>query len=136
MQSRKVNLFFIVLVWSLILLFFFVFLTPSNDLQDFIGQIPYGEKISHALAFGYLMFQFSLMSPGELNRKKIFFLLLTMGVGLEFLQEFTPNRGFESDDVLANILGLILGYFLSVLVCFLMTKNKVTSPPRSVSEGK
>ena len=136
MRFRKVNLFFNVLVWSLIILFFFVFLTPSVDLQDFIGQFPYGEKISHALAFGYLMLQISLMFPGELNRKKIFFLLLAMGMGLEFLQEFLPNRGFEYDDVLANIVGLILGYFLSVLICFLLKKNKVPSSQRSVGENK
>jgi VanZ family protein len=67
------------------------------------------------------MVQSSLTFPGRVSQNIIIVVLLTMGIGVELIQEVVPNRGFEMRDIVANVSGLLLGY----LICFGITATGV-----------
>ena len=72
------------------------------------------DKWSHFLAYGSLMFWF-----GMLYRQRVshFFLAPTfvvMGISLEYLQGMTGYRNFDLADMLANTVGVALGWLLAL----------------------
>ena len=98
-----------------------VSLSPSEELQEFISSFPYGEELAHALCYAYLMVQSSLTFPGRVSQKVIMVVLLTLGIGIEVIQEVVPNRGFEMGDIAANVSGLLLGY----LICLMLPATRI-----------
>ena len=45
----------------------------------------------------------------------IFILLIVLGIGIEAVQYYIPNRGASLHDLLANILGILFGFLLRFL---------------------
>ena len=68
----------------------------------------FGDKINHIVAFFvlYIVGYISLLSGYRL----LIFLFL-YGITIEIIQFFTPYRTFSLFDVLANTIGLMLGFF-------------------------
>ena len=83
-------------------------LTPSPPQVEFRES----DKVGHMLAYGLLMFWFA-----ELYTRRMFFALgfIAMGVGLEFVQGMLGYRTFDVFDMLANTLGVLLGWLAAVL---------------------
>lgn len=71
------------------------------------------DKLSHLLAYGGLMLWFCQLYAGKAQRWVLAFALVTLGVGLEFLQSLTPDRLYEVLDMLANTSGVLLGWLLA-----------------------
>lgn len=73
--------------------------------------VQYSDKVGHVIAYTVLMGWFVQL----FQSRKILLLhavfLIAMGVGLEFLQGYS-GRHFEYADMLANCMGVVLGFVL------------------------
>ena len=71
------------------------------------------DKLEHALAYAMLMLWFCQAYIEIGARIRLFFLLVAMGVAIEFLQRMTGYRTFEYADMLADLTGVLLGWGLA-----------------------
>ena len=75
-----------------------------------IGQIPYGDKIMHALLYGVMAM---LLNYG-LKYKKVYkhqlgaLLVLTFAILEECTQYYIPSRTFDLYDICADVVGVVL----------------------------
>ncbi|MGQ0658399.1 MAG: VanZ family protein [Chromatiales bacterium] len=71
-----------------------------------------GDKVGHLLAYGTLMLWFV-----QLHRRpqwlRIALLCMGLGVALECAQEFVGDRTFSYADMLANAIGIAVGWMLA-----------------------
>ncbi len=86
----------------------FLSLSPPPDIP--LEDIPWIDKVSHFLAYGFLMLWFA-----QLYVRTVFWVLATlffvMGVSLEVAQSLTDDRFFEVADMVANGVGVGFGWF-------------------------
>lgn len=68
------------------------------------------DKLEHALAYGLLMLWFCQIFQQKMARLVTAGLLIFLGVTLEILQSFTGYRFFEFADMVANTIGVLLGW--------------------------
>lgn len=94
--------------WFGVALLIYLWLTPSPP------EIPVeqGDKIGHVAAFAVLMLWWAQLYFAR-SRWLIAAGLLALGVGLEFVQERTGYRNFEYADMLADLVGIIAGFWLA-----------------------
>jgi VanZ family protein len=71
------------------------------------------DKLEHLLAYAGLMLWFCQVYPEYRTRMRLFVALTVMGVGIEFLQGLGGYRYFEYVDMLANTLGVVVGWGLA-----------------------
>jgi len=80
-------------------------------------QIPYefsgADKLGHFLAYLWLgilpFFGFSRLGPAFAGA----LLMILLGIGLEFAQDYVPGRNFSVADMAADCAGVISGIFLA-----------------------
>ena len=86
-------------------------------LNNPVVQLPH-DKANHILAFCVLAFlsdQYLMGSFATLKKRWISFAcVLAYGVLLEIFQSFIPNRDGSLWDILADVMGLFIGYTLSI----------------------
>jgi glycopeptide antibiotics resistance protein len=95
-------------------------LTPGDSLPK-APLIPNLDKVVHLGLFAVLTFLWSRVVNPDPNKKikksKFFTNYLVFGiifaVFIEYLQHYVPNRSFDLDDIVANVIGGILG-----IICF------------------
>ena len=86
-------------------------LVPSGGV---ITGFEHADKFVHAFSYFILMVWFSgLYAKGE--GKKIAFVLIFLGILLEFIQARLPYRFFDPFDLIANTVGIFFGLFLSAI---------------------
>jgi VanZ family protein len=90
-----------------------VYLSLTSDPVDLDTGLPYQDKLFHMLAYFTVTAWFVQIfhARRHLNRWAIAFLCL--GLSMEFVQSFEPTRTAEFADMLANTIGVTLGYALS-----------------------
>lgn len=71
------------------------------------------DKLSHFLAYGWLMLWFCQLYSGAARRGGWALAFVALGVGLEFVQSLTPDRAYEVLDMAANAGGVLLGWLLA-----------------------
>jgi VanZ family protein len=81
-------------------------LTPSPPTVDFAES----DKVGHFVAYGALMFWFSTLYLKRASRIAYAAGFIAMGIGLEFIQGWLGYRTYEVFDMLANTLGVLLGW--------------------------
>jgi VanZ family protein len=92
-------------------------LTPGNNLPK-VPLFPFADKLVHFGVFAVLTFLWSRVGTigeqGSLNRKKLLTNLLVFTIIfpilVEYLQMYVPNRSFEIEDIIANLVGGIIGF--------------------------
>ena len=91
-----------------------IYLSLTSSPVQIDADLPYQDKIFHALAYFVLTFWFMQIYHVRhyVIRWIIFFLCL--GLMLEYLQGFDPQRYSEVGDMVANVLGIILAAGLSM----------------------
>lgn len=104
-------------LWLLIgylLIALVIFLSLTSSPVEIDTDLPYQDKLFHALAYFTLTFWFMQIYhfKHHVLRWVIFFLCL--GLLLEYLQGFNPRRYSEVADIMANTLGVMLGVGLSM----------------------
>ena len=76
-----------------------------------------GDKFAHVLAYAALTYWFMQVYVRSASRLAIGAALVVLGVTLEFLQGYTGYRHFDYADMVANTIGVVVGW--------------VASPPRT-----
>jgi VanZ family protein len=87
-------------------------LTPSPPKVDF----EQSDKVGHFLAYGGLMFWFSQLYFERKVRLAYAAGFAAMGVALEFIQGWTGYRSFELYDMLADGVGVALGWAAALIL--------------------
>jgi VanZ family protein len=77
-----------------------------------ITEIPFGDKVAHAAVYLVLMVWFGGIIPVR-HYHYLFAVLLIYGAVIEVLQYFVPYRTMEPADLLADGIGLLLGWMLA-----------------------
>lgn len=85
-------------------------LTPSPPTVDFAES----DKVGHFIAYGVLMFWFSMLYFKRASRAAYAAGFIAMGVGLEFVQGWLGYRTYEVFDMVANTIGVLLGLALAL----------------------
>jgi VanZ family protein len=102
----------IALGWAWVAAIVWLSLTPSPPKVDF----EQSDKLGHFLAYGSLMLWFCLLYAEPKARIGYAFGFIAMGVGLEFIQGMLGYRTYEVFDMLANAIGVLLGWAAAMLV--------------------
>ena len=76
-------------------------------------DIDHGDKLGHLLAYGLLMSWFCFLYRNRYTRLAYGLGWIAMGVALEFAQRATGTRSLEVADMVANSLGVLLGWGIS-----------------------
>ncbi len=96
--------------WIWVAVVFYLSLTPHPPKPLSFHE---ADKVEHALVYAALMLWFCQGYVESRPRVRLFLLLVTMGVGIEFLQRMTGYRTFEYADMLADLIGVVLGWSLA-----------------------
>ena len=73
---------------------------------------PFGTTINHFICYGCIsLMGFSIYSKNE-NFKKLVYGLFFLSITLEIFHFIIPNRSFQLEDLLANIFGVMVAYFV------------------------
>ena len=73
---------------------------------------PFGTVINHFISYIYIsLFGFLLYAKSK-NFQKLFYGLIFLSIILEVLQSVIPIRTFQLGDLIANLLGVLVAYFL------------------------
>ena len=120
------------IIWLLVI---FILLTlPQRDFDGVDMQIPFQDKFVHMGLFGGLVFFFGLAYrkiPFAFSKTKLVFMVLiatSYGIIMEFVQKYcSRSRSFSYDDMLADAIGAIFGYFL---IKFIILKSNNSGKKR------
>ena len=86
--------------------------------QPDLIQNPFGTTINHFLYYLYVsLLGFYVYLKTE-NFKKLVYGLFFLSMILELLHYIIPNRSFQLGDLIGNILGVIVAYFIIKIYLF------------------
>ena len=123
MNKILINFFYIsvlvliiISIWPASLLGY-LFYDNWSQQPDLISN-PFGTTINHFLYYIYVsLLGFFIYLKTE-NFKKLVFWLFFLSVMLELLHYVIPNRSFQLGDLIGNILGVIVAYFIIKIYLF------------------
>ena len=106
-------------LWSIIgygLIGFVVYLslTPHPPIEM---AFSFGDKIGHFAAYAVMMGWFACLYDGLSTRLAHTAGLLALGIGLEFVQSTTGYRSFDVGDMVADAIGVALGWLAILPFC-------------------
>ena len=80
--------------------------------QPDVIKNPFGTSINHFIYYAYVSFLgFFLYLKNQIFQKLVYGLLL-LSVILEVLHFIIPNRSFQLGDLIGNILGVLVAFFV------------------------
>ena len=91
-----------------------VYLSLTSNPVDMGLSFPYEDKAYHAFAYFILMAWFAQIYHDKFQRNMIALIFVFMGVLLEYIQSFDPNRTAEFGDMIANATGVAIGFYLAL----------------------
>ena len=98
--------------WAMVTAIVWLSLTPSPPKVDF----EHSDKVGHFLAYGSVMFWFAQLYSERKARLGYAAGFVAMGVALEFIQGWTGYRDFELYDMLADGVGVALGWAAALIL--------------------
>ena len=90
--------------------------------QPHLIDNPFGTTVNHFIYYTYVSLLGFFLYFKNVNFKKIVSSLFFLSIILELLHLVVPNRSFEAGDLIGNILGVTVAYF--VLKIYLLI-NKI-----------
>lgn len=96
--------------WILVALVIYFSLTPS---PPEVIEFAFADKLEHLFAYGVLMGWFGQLYPSLKLQLAWALVFCLLGVGMEFAQGWSGHRFFDTADMAANSLGVLLGWWLS-----------------------
>ena len=75
--------------------------------------IPHGDKLTHLASYATLMFWWAQLFTAPRQRVALAIALILLGLSIEVLQGFTPDRQSDVLDALANTTGILLGWLIA-----------------------
>tara|TARA_B100000029_G_C17592688_1_gene963076 strand:+ start:2516 stop:2899 length:384 start_codon:yes stop_codon:yes gene_type:complete len=83
---------------------------------------PFGTTINHFIYYTYVsLLGFFIYAKTE-NFKRLVYALFFLAIILEFFHFVIPNRSFQVEDLVGNISGVIVAYFVVKVYLFLNKK--------------
>ena len=73
---------------------------------------PFGTTVNHFLAYIYVSLLGLFIYIKSKNFNKILYSLVSLSIILELLHYIIPNRSFQLGDLIGNILGVTVAYFI------------------------
>lgn len=95
--------------WFVLFLLVYLTLTPSPPKPISFTNI---DKFYHFSAFAGLTFFFTA-AYRKINKLTIIMISVLLGVLIEIIQNYVPNRGFSFADMLADTIGVLCGYWIA-----------------------
>ena len=89
--------------------------------QPYLLKNPFGTTINHFFSYASVSLLGLILYSRSKYFQKLFYAMLVLSTTLEVLQAVVPNRAFELDDLMANILGVLFAY--SVVKIYLFFKK-------------
>ena len=86
--------------------------------QPDLIQNPFGTTINHFLYYLYVSLLGFYVYLKTKNFKKLVYGLFFLSMILELLHYIIPNRSFQLGDLIGNILGVIVAYFIIKIYLF------------------
>jgi len=112
----SVLLLIIISLWPGSLLGFLLY--GNWQLQPNVIENPYGTTINHFISYFYVsLLGFFIYLKNE-NFKKLVYGLFLLSIILELFHLIIPNRSFQLQDLLANIIGVTVAYFVIKIYLF------------------
>ena len=108
----KFRFFWLTIGYALVATVVFLSLTSAPVVLEM--DIPYQDNFFHAIAYFTLMAWFAQIYHDRFQRNMIAVVFVFMGMALEYLQGFDPNRYFEVADMVANSIGVALGFAVAL----------------------
>ena len=103
---------FLAIGWAMIGVILWLSLTPQPPQVDF----EHSDKVGHFLAYGGLMYWFCQIYRTSRARLACAAAFIAMGIAIEFVQGWTGYRSFEVYDMVADALGVLLGWAVALLL--------------------
>lgn len=95
-------------------------LLPTSGTQGFTGQ----DKLLHCITFAVLFLMACQGYPDQTYRKWLYLGLFFYGVSMELLQGQTAYRSMEILDLVADMLGVALGWLLLIFYTKISPKHR------------
>ena len=89
----------------------FLFYGDWEQQPDLIKN-PFGTSINHFIYYIYISLLGFFLYLKNYNFKKLVYGLFFLSIVLELFHYIIPNRSFQLEDLIANILGVIVAYFV------------------------
>ena len=89
----------------------FLFYGDWGQQPDLIKN-PYGTTINHFVYYLYISLLGFFIYIKDKNFKKLVYGLLLLSIILELFHIIIPNRSFQLEDLIGNIFGVIVAYFI------------------------
>ena len=80
---------------------------------------PFGTTINHFIYYTYVSILGFFVYLKNKDFKKLVYGLFFLSIILELLHFIIPNRSFQLEDLISNILGVIVAYFIIKIYLFL-----------------
>lgn len=109
--SLKLRGFWLMIGYGLVMLVVYLSMTSEPIRLDL--DFPYQDKFFHALAYFTLMFWFAQIYHENFQRKMLLVIFIFQGALMEYLQSLESFRTAEFADMVANVLGVMLAFYLS-----------------------
>jgi len=97
----------------------YLFYGDSSQQPNLI-QNPFGTSINHFFYYFYITILGLLVYLRTNSFKKLTYSLFFLSIILEILQFIVPNRAFQLYDLIANLLGVLVAYFLIKIYLYLI----------------
>jgi VanZ family protein len=99
------------------------FLYGDLGKQPNIIENPFGTTINHFAYYFFLSLLGFFIYIKSKNFTNLLYLMFFLSIMLEVMHLFVPKRSFQLEDLLANILGVMVAYFV-VKIYLLFNKNE------------
>ena len=86
--------------------------------QPDLIQNPFGTTINHFISYLYVSLLGLFIYLKSESFKKLLYILFFLSIILEFLHLIIPNRSFQLGDLIGNILGVTVAYFIIKIYLF------------------
>ena len=110
---------FLAIGWAMIAVILWLSLTPQPPQVDF----EHSDKVGHFLAYGGLMYWFCQIYRTSRARLACAAAFIAMGIAIEFVQRWTGYRSFEVYDMVADAIGVLLGWAVALALPPLLNRR-------------
>lgn len=100
------------------LMAFIIYMSLTSEPVEIELDLPYQDKFFHALAYFSLMGWFAQIFHVQSQRVAFAIAFILMGAILEYMQSFDPARYYETEDMIANTLGVAIAVLMAKRTAF------------------
>ena len=109
LSTRTIRVGWSLIGWFGVALILYLSLMPHPPELD----IEQGDKLQHMAAYAVLMGWWAQMGASDRANARIALIMLGLGIAIEFMQAATGYRTFSVADMVADALGIALGWMLA-----------------------